>query len=73
MSNTRAGFIELRLVPNGKYPLTSTTRCVAFDTNKHTLPPVPILAITAFGITAPVVKFKFDAVGWADPHGKTVT
>ena len=39
----------------------------------HTLPPVPSLEITAFGVVNPApVKFTFDAVGTATPHGNTV-
>ena len=40
---------------------------------RQTLPPVPTLATTAFGIVEPCVKLRFEAVGRGDPHGQTVT
>jgi hypothetical protein len=36
-------------------------------------PAVPTFTFTAFGITAPATKFRFDAVGRLSPFGNTVT
>ena len=63
VSNNRAGTNELYAEPGGKYPLTSAISCVPSETYKHTAPPKPTRAITAFGTLWPAVKFKFDANG----------
>ena len=41
--------------------------------NRQIVPAALILAITRLGAVPPVVKFKFDAVGWGWSHGQTVT
>jgi hypothetical protein len=41
--------------------------------NRHTLPPAPILVITAFGIVRPETKFKLDVFGRGVSRGQTVT
>ncbi len=57
---------------DGKYPLTSTTRCVAAEANTHTRPDSPTRDTTAFGTVCPATKFRFDATGRGCPHWNTV-
>src|SRR5262245_10424160 len=40
---------------------------------KLTLPPVPSLTVTRFGIVSPAAKLRLDALGCAAPVGHTVT
>ena len=47
----------------------SVMRSVALDVKMQTLPPVPILVMTALGTVPPVVVLRLDTVGRAAPHG----
>src|SRR5687767_9712536 len=53
VSRNRAGTTDADVAVSRRYALTSAMRCVAADVYRHTLPPRPILTMTALGIVDP--------------------